>query len=481
MDIAVFTVITIVIAGVVPISVYCYRKRSKGRLATASEVRETAETLDVLAGVNPQETSNIKAGVDLNAKLTKATDNAREPELGELNLAVGDWHYNKGELSKAEKYYSAAHSYFTKASDRFRLARSLAGLATVYAANGHHEKAITAAQQALTITDEPRIHSEAKLRVGICYRRMNNFAEAHLVLNESLKIAESLHDTALTAEIFIAIGDIFWKKEQWLIAEDTYKRSIKILSPDDSLPPKNELSLFHLSQAKYAIGRVCIANQRFDEAERLLSDSFNTLERIGRFYGIEMCAQLLGNLYETINDQVGGRHWYNESLVATMMTGNDMRRIDTLYFISQLSYDSNLPLRAEILIRKGLSDTLIELFPETSAKLLMLSGDLFSDAFYPGKAIESYETAILCALRAGPSAVSDTFIRLSDRLKRIADDGNKALASRIIQELAEWWPIAQIDERRAIDVENEVLHNASAEDSIKISKHIEHLLVSLAN
>ena len=413
-------------------------------------------------------------------KLLDENEDRSEDELKDLNLILGRFHYNRGKLLIAEKHYESAKSYFTETKENTRLAEAYVGLATVYAADARHEDAIINAEKALAITTEQFIIAEANLRLGICYRRMSDFTKAEEVLSESLKTSQSDKNTVLTAEILIAIGDIYWGTRDWEKAENYYNQSIDILKPVLETNPEHELAKFHLSQAQFAIGRSYIENNRHDEAKALLNESFQSLEKIERFFGIEMCAQLLGTLYEKMENWEEARHWYSESYLATEITGNEMRKIETLFLMAQLAYNTDMNFRAKSLVKLCISRKERTNF-EQRAKLLLLSGNIYSNTPYPEKAIEAYKDAILYAVQGDYSAVQEVFFRLTSKFKTISRKGNKSLAIRISRELVEWWSTAKINEKKATDFERDqswnVKNNSSPlSDRLPVSTYLEKLL-----
>src|SRR5690606_17524823 len=97
-------------------------------------------------------------------------------------------------------------------------------------------------------------------------------------LNNSLGISKKLNSPTFSGEIYLAIGDVFWKLNRWDDAEANYRESMGVLSKELLARPKNDLARFHFAQVKYAIGRVYLENQRYKESEKILKESFRTLE-----------------------------------------------------------------------------------------------------------------------------------------------------------------------------------------------------------
>jgi tetratricopeptide (TPR) repeat protein len=385
-------------------------------------------------------------------------DKSVDSSGSDINLARGDIFYLRSDFQNAENEYNSAVAYFSSIGDERKLARALVGLASVYTALFRHSRAIEHAERAISLNSANIVKAEAKLRIGTCYRRMEQFSEAFDILHESQSIAKLEKDQVLESEINIAIGDVFWKQGNLEEAEKYYRITIQLALPILKIDPNNPKALFNVSQAKYAIGRGYLDREKYEDAEKLLSDSFRDLNSLGNFFGIEYCAQQLGRLYENLDNTRDAGNWYNESYVATFITKNDLRRIETLFHIANLAYLKKEFRRANEFAIKTVEDAKSnsnEEYFRQMARLLALSGNIDIEQSFTDKAIAYYKDAILYSVRAGPSSKEEIFSLISQKLLEIAKT-RRDLSLHIIESLIIWWPEAKIDGEDAIKVETDL-------------------------
>lgn len=468
-----------IIAGAVAIYKFIEERREKKAVATSSHVSDPPQKK---IGANVREPSKLETEFKLQEQREKAKEDAQPADLSEISLALAELYRNKSELEKSEYYYQAAKAYYLSVGDKDKLGRTMVGLATIYTAKGKHSAAIAIAKEIETITNNPTTLAEAKLRLGICCRRTGEYSEALKYLNQSFETWLSLGDKTLAGETLVARGDVYRKLHNWTEAELSFTQSAEILNSELLVNSNDERTQIHLAQAKYALGRIYIEREKYEEAEKLLSDAFQSLERIGNFYGIEMCSQLMGRLYKARKEWGEARRWYHESFVATAITRNDLRRIETLFHMAELAYLTGDSIRAQVLASTSTSDARDLSFQNQLARLFTLLGHISSDASLSSEATNSYKEAILAALRASPIMVDEIFSRLTEKISAMSDKGNKKGAEYVVRDLIEWWPKARIDGKKAEQVENEQMpvKMGLQEKPKRVSSHLLDLLDTIS-
>lgn len=402
-------------------------------------------------------------------ELRRRQDKAKispEPEVsGPNSLLWAELYLKKGEVDRAQKYFNAAIEHYVRAGDKDHLARAKVGLSSALLGDGKHDRAIRTAGQVEYLTEDPALRAEAQLRLGIGYRRIGKYREAQVTLTRSLEIWKRLQNPTKAGETLTAIGDVYRKLGELCNAVECYKNSIKILREETKQSPSDEEALYDYAQAQYALGRIYIEENQYNRAKNVLSESYQTLEQIGAFYGIEMCSQLMGRLHKQNREFEEARHWFYESFVATAVTKNDLRHVETLFHIAELAFLTGQFPRAYELASVSADDAERLRFHSQLARLLVLQGHV-SYAYLNSDQTSylrdytditvAYQNAILAALRAGPASKQEIFSRIQKRIKSIAEaEKKRTIAKHIVDTMIEWWPQAVVNSKAAEEFEKE--------------------------
>jgi len=377
----------------------------------------------------------------------------------------------RGEVEEAELDFEAARGYFRKTNDAESLTKALIGLGAMYTERQEEGKlsdALRVLKEVLSITRDPTLLAEAHLRRGICLRRLGLHFQALGELNKNISSWKSLGNAVFLSEALVARGDVYRDLGPSHLddAEKDCQDSLDVIQgvlTGSEAEHESEQKLYNLAQAQFALGRILIEKGNYRRAESLLKQAFGTLERISNFYGLEICAQLLGRLYMEIESWDDSRRWYNESYLATAITRNEPRRIETLYFLSELAYAASDSLRAKKLASVSASDAQSLNFLKQLARLLILLGHIAFDSKVPDESLDSYKKAIIVGVQSAPMATPEVFSRLQSRLVEVARQGDKLAAGSVIEKLLLWWPHATIDGKSATAVEMDNLHHVEAE------------------
>jgi hypothetical protein len=173
----------------------------------------------------------------------------------------------------------------------------------------------------------------------------------------------------------------------------------------------------------------------------------------------------MGRLHKLNGRFDEARRWFYESFVATAVTRNDLRHVETLFHIAELAFLMDKFARAYALATVSADDAERLRFYNQLARLLVLQGHI-SYAYlntdqttylqdYTDITV-AYQKAILASLRAGSPSKEETFARIKKRLEEIVDsESKKTVARHIVAGMIEWWPDARINGRSAEVFEQE--------------------------
>ena len=377
-------------------------------------------------------------------------------------LERGEQYYKGGKLENAEFLLIEAREWFERSSLKEYQARASIGLADVYTASGKHDFAIEAANKATELTAQIDIAAKAHLRRGICFRRLGEFPQSLHDLDQAVRLYGEIGDVIKLAETNIAIGDVHWKQQKWEAAIGHYRETLSIITPEVLSGPASEESQFHQAQAKYAIGRLAILNCEYDEAKQNLNESYRLLLKIENFFGLSMCEQLKGNLFEKRGNLSQARFWYSESLVSNLSEGNPLRKAETTYYIANLKhkYRRKDGFRAKSLILVTYEDALNFQFNEICFWLKQLLANIYLDDDDLEKAYQEYNKALWHALKSDPFVVLDFIQNYEKKFLGIQSAEKSDFVKQLTEKLLSYFENLRLDEYSGAEYEQKKMLKA---------------------
>lgn len=363
-------------------------------------------------------------------------------------LQTGEQYYKEGKLELAEFLLIEAKEFFEKNDDKENLARASIGLSDVFTAGGRHDLAIEEANIASKLTSMIDVAARAHLRRGICYRRQGEFVKALYELDQAARLFEDVADSIKVAESNIAMGDVYWKQRNWGQAKQHYEATLGIIS---SIMKSQHLDTsegqFHQAQAKYAIGRLAILKREYDEAQKNLDESYRILLKIENFFGLSMCEQLKGNLFEKRGKFDQARFWYSESLITNLIEGNPLRKVESTYYIANLKniYGRKNNSRVKAIASVAYEEAAKYKFHEIAFWLKQLLANIYFDENDFMKTYQEYTFALGHALRTDTYVVLDFLHKYDEKVKAIHTKNQSGFGNKLTNSLISYFNELRVD------------------------------------
>jgi predicted ATPase/class 3 adenylate cyclase/Tfp pilus assembly protein PilF len=293
---------------------------------------------------------------------------------------------------------------------------------------------------------------------GVC-RRLSQYEQGRILLEESLSFAKELNNKKAMAFAFNELGVIAYRFGEYINAKQLHKQALKIREEIGN-QRLITASLNNLAVVVYALGD-------YDEARRLHEQALAIRQKINDTYGIATSLNNLGNvmhslgnsteassLYEqslalrrALNDRLGigsclnnlglcaenmgdskkAQQLYEESVALKMEIGDTRAAANTLDNLGRLSEKSGDESSARRYYRESLTMLrMIKAMPTTLAVVATI-GEFFLR-------IQKYDLALVCAalIQHHPAATRES----------------RETASTIIAELVQKMPVQTIDRVR---------------------------------
>lgn len=188
---------------------------------------------------------------------------------------IGMIHGLQGNHNQALAYSQRTLKLGQDSSDKPMMANALNNIGISYYSLGEYEKALDYYRQTLALREELQDKRMAALtlnNIGVIYRERGDYARALEYYNQSLAIREALADQAGAGNVLNNIGIIHQLQGDFTQALRLASRVVEIA---------NRVSSPELLWRGYELaGKAHSALKQFDEAERALSNSIETIEKM---------------------------------------------------------------------------------------------------------------------------------------------------------------------------------------------------------
>jgi len=254
----------------------------------------------------------------------------------------GNHRWDIGDLDNAIYFFERALEERSPSEDRIAYVNNLKTLAEIYSACESYFEALASLQKAETIPLDAKSKAQLRRQKGIILRRMGRYDEAQRELQEALDFWESsvplardpnywVHDHAQT---LIALGDVFRVQDDLARAAELSQLAMKIVDDNEAELPNADAAKKIKAQAKYAFGRVRLAQKQWD-GEYLVVEAFSIMQSLQErgLRDAEICARILGEYFASIRDWSNARRWLLECFLIDTVMGVVLRKNDILLLL----------------------------------------------------------------------------------------------------------------------------------------------------
>lgn len=240
----------------------------------------TARTLNNI-GVVHREQGNYARALEYFEKslaLSEAVGDKRLINLGLNN--VGTIHGSQGNHAQALEYFQRALKLAQSSDDNPGIANALNNIGLTHYKQHNYPQALDYYQQSLALREKMNDKRGAALtlnNIGLVHREQGNHKKALEYYQQSLAIREKLDDQVGIANVLIHIGFLNYLQGDYKPALEYSNRVIDIAT---------RLSSPELLWRGYEVaGRAYSGLKQFDEAEKALNNSINTIEKMRNLVG----------------------------------------------------------------------------------------------------------------------------------------------------------------------------------------------------
>lgn len=193
---------------------------------------------------------------------------------------IGTIHGSQGNQSQALEYFQRALKLGEAANDKSMIANALNNIGLTYYKNRDYPRALDYYQQSMTLREQSKDQRGVALtlnNIGIIYREQGDYKRALDYYQQSLAIREKLDDQVGIANVLSHIGVLHYLQGDYQQALELSNRVIdtatRLVSPEI------------LWRGYDLAGRAHTSLKQFDEAEKDLNNSINTIEKMRYLVG----------------------------------------------------------------------------------------------------------------------------------------------------------------------------------------------------
>jgi CHAT domain-containing protein/Tfp pilus assembly protein PilF len=229
-------------------------------------------------------------------------------------------HREQGNYVRALGYFEKSLALSEATGDKVLISQSLNNMGIVHGSQGNNMQALQYFQRSLKLgqaSDDKGMISNALNNIGICYYKLRDYPQALEYYRQSLAMREQLNDKRGAAQTLNNMGIIHRLQGDYKRALEYYQQSLAIREKLDDQPGMahalNHVAIIHYLQGDYPqslqiinrvidiatrlesrellwrgyehAGRVYTALKQFDEAEKALTISINTIEKMRYLVG----------------------------------------------------------------------------------------------------------------------------------------------------------------------------------------------------
>ena len=188
---------------------------------------------------------------------------------------IGTVHGSQGNHPQAQEYFQKTLKLGQTSGDKPMIANALNNIGATHYYQRDYERALEYYRQCLVLREELNDKRMAALtlnNIGIVYREQGDYARALEYYRQSLALREKFEDQAGTATVLNHIGIVHYHlgdfKQALQISGRVIEIATRLLSPE------------LLWRGYELAGRAYSGLQQFDEAEKSLANSIDTIEKM---------------------------------------------------------------------------------------------------------------------------------------------------------------------------------------------------------
>lgn len=234
--------------------------------------------------------------------------------LSSVLNTMGVLHRDQSNYARALEYFEKSLTLSEALGDKLAISQTVNNIGTVHGAQGNHAQALEYFQRALKLgqaVDDKSIIANALNNIGLTYHRHRDYPRTLEYYQQSLALREQLNDKRGIAQTLNNIGLMHREQGDHKRAMEHYQQSLAIREKLDDQAGMayvlNHIGYLHYLQGDYAqalqcskriletatrqqspellwigyelAGRAHTGLKQFDEAEKALTNSINTIEK----------------------------------------------------------------------------------------------------------------------------------------------------------------------------------------------------------
>lgn len=369
----------------------------------------TARTLNAIGAVK-RSMGDTAGALDYFRRSQQAAEEAGDKRMlsNALNN-IGVIHRDLGEYARALDYFEKGLTLGEALGDKLAMSQTLNNIGTIHGSQGNQTQALVYFKRTLKLGEDladQAMIANALNNIGLTYYRLKNYPQALDYYQQSLTLREQLKDNRGAALTLNNIGIIHREQGDYKQALDFYHRSLalreKLDDPAGTATVLDHIGIIHYLQGDYdqalqlstrvlelakrlenpeilwrgyeLAGRAHTALKQFDDAEKDLTNSINTIEKMRYLVG---------------GGELARQRFFEDKLppyTAMVQLASSRNRPDDALTYSELAKARTLldVLRnGRIPINKALSPEEQELERKANADLILLNAQIYEERQRP--------------------------------------------------------------------------------------------------
>src|SRR6478736_2445414 len=232
-----------------------------------------------------------------NLRLTLTVNEGDSVQIAGALNNVGDDFFGLGEFDEAYYYFTQSYRVANNIKDSARMSISLLNVGSVLKALGQFENAINHLQIAQKISKKIKDNDgEAYFldEMGDIYLKQKDFTKAEEFLLRSLKIIRERKINDLEPHTLSSLANLYFEKNDLKLASSYYDTVY-------NLHQKTQ-NAFGQGESNLGKGKVLLKEGKFDEALKLIDQTFRSAQEINARTLEISCLEVLATLYEKQGD-----------------------------------------------------------------------------------------------------------------------------------------------------------------------------------
>ena len=280
----------------------------------------TARTLNNI-GTIKRLTGDYAAALDYAQQSQRLAEESGDKKIliNALNN-IGLIHREQGKYARALEYFERSVTLSEATGDKVAISQSLNNMGVIHGSQGNQTQALGYFQRALKLgqaSDDKPMIANALNNIGLTYYKQRDYPRALEYYQQSLALREQLNDKRGAAQSLNNIGIVHRLQGNYKRALEFYQQSLAIREKLDDQSGMahvlNHIAIIHYLQGDYTqslqiikqvidiatrlespelywrgyehLGRVYTALKQYDDAEKALTTSINTIEKMRYLVG----------------------------------------------------------------------------------------------------------------------------------------------------------------------------------------------------